>query len=90
MSIAEYTVKFEELCKFSTLYQRNPDEQWKCTKYEGGLQADILALVAPLEIRNCAALINKSRIVEECNGKLVIQRSEAHKRRQASQGQHPK
>ena len=59
-------------------------------KYEGGLRADILVSVAPLEIRNYVALVNKSRVVEECNRKLAIQRSEAHKRRQASQGQHPK
>ena len=84
MSIAKCTAKFEELCKFSTIYQQNPDEYWKCMKYEGGLWTDILASVAPLEIKNYAALVNKSRVVEECNRKLVIQRSEAHKRRQAS------
>ena len=72
MSIAEYTAKFEELCKFSTIYERNPDEQWKCMKYEGGLQTDILASVASLEIRNYAALVNKSRVVQECNIKLAI------------------
>ena len=27
MSIAKYTVKFEELCKFSMIYQQNPDDQ---------------------------------------------------------------
>ena len=53
-------------------------------KYEGGLRANIMALVAPLKIRNYAVLVNKSWVVEECNRKLVVQRSEAHKRRQAS------
>ena len=43
MNIAEYTAKFEELCKFSTIYQRNPDEQWKYVKFKGGLQKEILA-----------------------------------------------
>ena len=60
-SIAEYTTKFEELCKFSTIYQDNPNEHWKCMKYEGGLRAEILASVDPLEIRNyvaCNTLIN--------------------------------
>ena len=36
-SISEYIAKFEELCKFSTIYQRNPDEVWKCVKFEDGL-----------------------------------------------------
>ena len=27
-SIVEYTTKFEELCKFSTIYQGNPNECW--------------------------------------------------------------
>ena len=26
MSMSEYITKFEELCKFSTIYQHNPDE----------------------------------------------------------------
>ena len=40
-SIAEYTTKFEELCKFSTIYQGNPNEHWKCMKYKGGLRVEI-------------------------------------------------
>ena len=36
-SISEYIAKFEELCKISSIYQRNPDEVWKCVKFEGGL-----------------------------------------------------
>ena len=27
MNVVEYTAKFEELCKFSMIYQRNLDEQ---------------------------------------------------------------
>ena len=55
----EYTAKFEELCKFSTIYQENPNEHWKCMKYKGGLRAEILSSVATLEIRNYVALVNK-------------------------------
>ena len=29
MNVVEYIVKFDELCRFSTIYQRNPKEQWK-------------------------------------------------------------
>ena len=62
-------------------------ESWKCMKYEGGLRADILALMALLEIRSYVTLVNKSHIVEDCNGKLAFQRLEAHKRKQVTQGQ---
>ena len=44
-SVLEYIPKFEELCKFSTIYQRNPNEVWKCVKFEGGLREYILASV---------------------------------------------
>ena len=44
MSLLEYTVKFEEFCKFSTIYQYNLNEAWKCVKFEGSLKKDILAL----------------------------------------------
>ena len=27
MNVAKYTAKFEELCKFSMIYQRNPNKQ---------------------------------------------------------------
>ena len=50
--VSEYIAKFEELCKFSTIYQRNRDEAWKCAKFEGGLREDILAAVGPMEIRD--------------------------------------
>ena len=66
-SIAEYTAKFEELCKFSTIYQGNPNEQWKYMKYEGGLRVEILVSVVLLEIRNYTALVNKCHIVEDYN-----------------------
>ena len=75
MGVFEYAVKFEELCKFSTIYQRNPDEVWKCIKFEGGLREDILAQVEPIEIQDYKALVNKCRLVEEYNKKLMITRS---------------
>ena len=45
MGVSKYAAKFEELCKFSTIYQHNPDEVWKCIKFEGGLREDVLASV---------------------------------------------
>ena len=55
-------------------------------KYEGGLRAEILASVAPLEIKNYAALMNKCPVAKNCTKRLASERSEAFKRKQASQG----
>ena len=62
-SVQEYIAKFEELCKFSTICQQNPDEAWKYVKFEGGLREDILAVVRPMEIRDFTNLVNKCRLV---------------------------
>ncbi|XP_015944074.1 uncharacterized protein LOC107469208 [Arachis duranensis] len=53
MTVAEYTSRFEELCRFSRICQGAPDDfaEWKCIKYEGVLRSDILSFVAPMEIR---------------------------------------
>ena len=71
-SMSKYIAKFEELCKFSIIYQQNPNEVWKYVKFEGGLRENILAIVGPMEIRDFATLVNKCRLVEECNRKLVV------------------
>lgn len=70
MSVPEYTTKFKEQCKFSTIYQHNLDEGWNCIKFEGDLQEDILAWVGLMEIKDNATLVTKSRLLEECNKKL--------------------
>ena len=70
-SVPKYIVKFEELWKFSTIYQQNPDEAWKCIKFEGRLREDILIAVGPMEIRDFPTLVNKCRLVEDCNRKLA-------------------
>ena len=81
MSIVEYMAKFKELCKFSMIYQRNPDENWKCVKFEEGLRKDILESVGPMEISDYAVLVNKCHLVEDCNWKLAIIRLEAYKKK---------
>ncbi|MED6175076.1 hypothetical protein PIB30_075052 [Stylosanthes scabra] len=72
MTVAEYTHKFEELCRFSRIGQGNPTkfEEWKCIKFEGGLRDDLLAFVGPMEIRTFPELVNKSQLVEGCSKKL--------------------
>ena len=72
---------------FSTIYQRNSDEQWKCVKFENGLREDILASVGTIEICDYAALVNKCRLVEDCNHKLTVAKSEAYEKKLAPQGQ---
>ena len=73
--MSEYIAKFEELCKFSTIYQHNPDEAWKCVKFEGGLREDILATIGLMEIRYFATFVNKCKLIEEYNRKLVTAKS---------------
>ncbi|KAL4344306.1 hypothetical protein AHAS_Ahas11G0165200 [Arachis hypogaea] len=85
MSIAEYTEKFERLCKFSAMYKANPDEKWKCMKYQGGLKAEVLTAIAPLEIREFSSLVSKCQVIEECTKKLASERSEAFKKSQLNQ-----
>ena len=80
-SMSEYIAMFEELCKFSIIYQRNPDEAQKCVKFKGGLKENILAVVGPIEIKDFATLVNKCRLVEEYNKKLKIAKSDAYKKR---------
>ena len=87
MNVAKYIAMFKELCKFSTIYQGNPDERWKCVKFEGGLCEEILASVGPMEIRDYTALVNKGYLVEDCNRKLAVARFEAYKKKLAPQGQ---
>ena len=59
-SIFEYIAKFEELCKFSTIYQWNPDGEWKCIKFESGLREDMLATIGLMEIRDFPTLVNNA------------------------------
>ncbi|KAL4381136.1 hypothetical protein AHAS_Ahas04G0103300 [Arachis hypogaea] len=60
ISVAEYTNKFEELCRFSRVCQGDPEtyERWRCIKYHRGLKD-------PLEICVFSDLVNKARVVEE-------------------------
>ncbi|XP_057747359.1 uncharacterized protein LOC130966561 [Arachis stenosperma] len=82
-TIAEYARKFDDLCRFSKICQGNPAdfEEWKCLKFEGGLREELMNSVVPLEVRNFAELVNKSKLVEECSKKAAIARAD---RREAS------
>lgn len=47
-------------------------KEWKCLKFEGGLRDDLMSSIVPLEIRNFAELVNKSKLVEECIKKVIV------------------
>ncbi|XP_016168662.1 uncharacterized protein LOC107611223 [Arachis ipaensis] len=76
MTEAEYTSKFEELCRFLRISQGAPEsyEGWKCIKYRVRLREDIMSVVAPLEIREFLKLMNKARDVEDCIQKMTLMR----------------
>lgn len=78
MRMPKFIAMFKELCKFSIIYKHNLDEVWKCIKFEGGLRENVLVSVRPLVIKGYATLVNKSRLVEEYNKKLVIAKSMRH------------
>ncbi|XP_016192621.1 uncharacterized protein LOC107633519 [Arachis ipaensis] len=79
LSVADYTSKFEELCRFSKVCQGAPEtyESWKCIKYQRGLKDKIMTAVAPLEIRVFSDIVNKARVVEEY-AKTVASSKETH------------
>jgi len=53
-SVTEYDEKFKHLSRFYTLPL---DEEWRCRKFENGLRGDIRFMVAPLSIKDFAALV---------------------------------
>ncbi|XP_015965316.1 uncharacterized protein LOC107489049 [Arachis duranensis] len=78
MTVTEYTSKFEELCRFSRICQRAPEDfvEWKCIKYEGGLRGNIESFIAPMEIQTFSKLVNKTRVAEECLRKAALDKSD--------------
>ncbi|KAL4381143.1 hypothetical protein AHAS_Ahas04G0104000 [Arachis hypogaea] len=76
LSMAEYTSRFKELCRFSKVCEGAPEsyQSWNCIKYQGDLRDTNMNIVAPLEIQVFSELVNKSRVVEECAEKVVLAR----------------
>ncbi|XP_057739890.1 uncharacterized protein LOC130956994 [Arachis stenosperma] len=79
MTIAEYTSKFEGLCRFSRISQGTPKsyEEWKYIGYEVGLREDIRRAVAPLMMRRFSELVDTARFVEE-NARTVAPSRNTH------------
>ncbi|XP_016164684.1 uncharacterized protein LOC107607224 [Arachis ipaensis] len=79
LSMADYTSKFEELCRFYRVCQGVPKtyESWKCIKYQRGLKDNIMTAVAPIEIHTLSDLVDKARVVEEY-AKTVASSKDTH------------
>ncbi|XP_015940403.1 uncharacterized protein LOC107465929 [Arachis duranensis] len=77
--VADYTSRFEKLCRFSRVCQGTPKtyESWKCIKYQRSLKVSIMTAVAPMEIRIFSDFVNKARVVKEYT-KTVASSKDTH------------
>ncbi|KAL4330192.1 hypothetical protein AHAS_Ahas13G0375500 [Arachis hypogaea] len=78
MSMAGYTSKFVEFCRFSRVCRGSPEsyEGWKCVRYQRGLRKAIMNVVVPFEIRRFSELVNQARIVEDYAKKTALVRDD--------------
>ena len=70
-TVMEYAERFKHLIRFYTLPL---DEEWRCRKFENGLHGDIRLMVAPLSIKDFAALVEKARVMEKMKHEVEGQR----------------
>ena len=69
--VTEYAERFKHLSRFYTLPL---DKEWRCRKYENGLRGDIRLMVAPLSIKDFAALVEKAKVMEKMKREVKGQR----------------
>ena len=69
-SVAKYAERFKHLGRFYTMPL---DEEWHCKKFENGLRGDIRLMVAPLSIKDFAALVEKARVMERMKVEVEAQ-----------------
>ena len=69
-SVTEYAEKFKHLIRFYTMPL---DEEWWCRKFENGLRGDLRLMVAPLSIKDFAALVEKARVMEKMKVEVETQ-----------------
>lgn len=55
-----YAAKFENLAKYFRFLQVQPDEGWKCERFEGGLCYEIKEVISSLEIRQFQPLVENA------------------------------
>jgi hypothetical protein len=64
MTDAKYAKKFESLAKYFRFFNNHVDKDYKCERFESGLNYDNKEVVAPHEIRQYEALVEKCKKVE--------------------------
>jgi len=69
--VTDYAERFKHLSRFYTLPL---DEEWRCRKFENGLRGDIRLMMAPLSIKDFAALVEKARVIEKTKREVEGQR----------------
>ena len=69
--MADYAERFKHLSRCYTLPL---DEEWRCRKFENGLRGDIRLMVAPLSIKDFAALVEKAQVMEKMKNEVEGQR----------------
>ena len=74
--MTEYAEKFKHLTRFYTMPL---DEEWRCRKFENGLLGDLRLMVAPLSIKDFAALVEKTRVMEKM--KVEVETQHPHQQR---------
>jgi len=62
MTVQAYVNRFEYLARF---YTQNITEEWRCRKFERGLQHELLRVLVPLRIREFPLLVEQAKSVEQ-------------------------
>jgi len=70
MLVALYVERFKHLGRFYTIPL---DEEWQCKKFENDLCVDIRLMVAPLSIKDFAALVEKGKVMEKMKVEVEAQ-----------------
>jgi len=61
MTVQAYTDRFEYLVRF---YLQTVNEEWRCRKFEGGLNHELRRFLVPLRIREFLVLVEHAKMVE--------------------------
>jgi hypothetical protein len=84
MTVAEYTMKFNELVRYVADGNDAPSESWKMKKYRFGLRADIAHDVSMHHITTFGDLVQKSYHAEADLSNIHKERSEAAQKKRDS------
>jgi hypothetical protein len=84
MSVADYTMKFNELVRYVVEGNDAPSEAWKMKKYRFGLRADIAHDVSMQQVANFGDLVQKSYHAEANLKAIRRERGEAMQKKKDS------